>query len=274
LGGIRYKLCLLTVGMAATTAANVSAGGPAVLHGSVYHPRCLDFTIIDSRGSGENPDTVSGPAVELARSLEERLHPPLEVLPNPYPAVGIVPTLREILSFTSSSAGRIEEKLQTIRDALNGVGTLAGIARIGAYHDSLLVGETRLRQAILRVVADCGPRVKVLILVGYSQGAQVTGDVYQSLPAKLRQHLASVVLFGDPRYNHRSFADIYQRDNNGILPVRGEFPAGSRGKVLSYCHARDPICQGFGQFVLHGTAAHPGTTKRKSFNLTVLMPYF
>ncbi|HEU5004970.1 MAG TPA: cutinase family protein [Candidatus Saccharimonadales bacterium] len=95
-----------------------------------------------------------------------------------------------------------------------------------------------------------------IVLDGYSQGAQVTGDVYQSLTFSQRRHIFGVVLFGDPRYNHSSVTDMAKRDNNGILPVRDKFPRDSRGKVLSYCHAQDPVCQGLGQFVLHGSGAH------------------
>lgn len=113
---------------------------------------------------------------------------------------------------------------------------------------------------INQAIAACGSTTK-LLLTGYSQGAQVTGNVYQTLDADQRQYVWGVVLFADPRYNHLSFADTAKRDNNGILPVRGEFPADSHDNVRSYCHARDPVCQGLGQFVLHGKGAHNGYEK-------------
>jgi len=181
----------------------------------------------------------------------------VNAVPNlPYKAVGITPTLTEILGSLSISPAGALAQLRAIQNALNGLGALARNANIGTYHGSVMDGEANLKRMIQQEIAWCGPVGTKLLLDGYSQGAQVTADVYQSLNSQQRQFVLGVVLFGDPRYNHLSFAAIAPRDNNGILPVRGEFPADSRGKVLSYCHARDPICQGLGQLVLHGDGAH------------------
>ena len=48
-----------------------------------------------------------------------------------------------------------------------------------------------------------------IVLVGYSQGAQVTADVYQrDLTDAQRQMVAAIVLFGNPYFNrHDSAAD-------------------------------------------------------------------
>jgi hypothetical protein len=223
-----------------------------------YSASCPTYLIIDSRGSGTTGGSVSPPGMALAYALHKMVWgaATVEILSNDYPAVGIIPTLEEILRSLSLNPSGGAAEIAAIRDALNGVGALARISRIGAYHDSVLRGEDDLRQRITSAIQTCGSSGTTFGLTGYSQGAQVTADVYQSLPIAQRRRIALVVLFGDPRYNHSSFADIYKRDNNGILPVRGEFPADTRGKVLSYCHARDPICQGLGQFALHLTGAH------------------
>jgi Cutinase len=81
------------------------------------------------------------------------------------------------------------------------------------------------------------------LLVGYSQGAQVTGDVVQKLSADLLSHVLGVALFGDPYFNTRDYR--VDRGNHqhldGLLGTRPIFTGVS---VLSYCHKYDPICQG------------------------------
>lgn len=180
----------------------------------------------------------------------------MQVVVNRYAAIDITPALKDILASLSLNPFQALSQIRVIQKALNGLGALARIPKIGAYHDSVVVGENNLRQLINQEVSACSSHGTKLILVGYSQGAQVTGDVFQSLNARQRTYVAGIVLFGDPRYNHLSFAGTAKRDNNGILPVRGEFPAGSPSKLLSFCHAQDPICQGLGQYALHLAGAH------------------
>jgi hypothetical protein len=227
---------------------------------------CPDFLIIGSRGSGNAPGQDEGlgaPGKAFADRFTALVGKNrVKVSYNPYEAVGILPALQQVLSFLTAQPG-ISRKVNAVRNALNGVGALARQPRIGAYHDSVLDGESKLRTTIEDEQASC--KNTKLLLVGYSQGAQVSADVYQQLSASKRQNVFGVVLFGDPRYSRSSFADQARLGNNGILPVRGEFPDGSRGIVLSYCHARDPICQGLGQFFLHGDGAHKSYQKSDAF---------
>ena len=102
------------------------------------------------------------------------------------------------------------------------------------------------------------------VLAGYSQGAHVIGDVLASprLDPFMRRRIASVVMFGDPKWNASdvavehlgSFSDETQTTVFGdpLSGILGPREAGSlRGapneySVLSYCAIRDVVCQLYG----------------------------
>jgi hypothetical protein len=87
-----------------------------------------------------------------------------------------------------------------------------------------------------------------IVLTGYSQGAQVTADVYQNMT---QQHVAGVVFFGDPYFNSkdaivdRPSMGGYKAGRNGALGARPLFGMSVpwASVVLSYCHMNDPVCQ-------------------------------
>jgi predicted esterase len=113
-----------------------------------------------------------------------------------------------------------------------------------AYHQSEHEGEVDLTKIIQSQLAgSCANQTKI-ILLGYSQGAQATGNVYQDLPAAQAKHIAAIVLFGDPFYNHKDkAADQPPRSLDGALGTRPEFEPSKTTDVLSYCNPKDPICQ-------------------------------
>ncbi len=98
------------------------------------------------------------------------------------------------------------------------------------------------------------------ILGGYSQGAQVMGDLLPRLGDNIKNKIAYVALFGDPRFDRNSFAA--QGDHyfaaTGILGKRNEFPSEYKGKISSWCKRNDGICEGqlhtaFGTLSRHST---------------------
>lgn len=82
---------------------------------------------------------------------------------------------------------------------------------------------------LINVTASQCPAT-VLVLAGYSQGAQVVHDSVEQLAGATKSRLSSVVLFGDPR-NGTSLAGV------------------DAGRVMTVCHAGDNICAG-GDLVL------------------------
>lgn len=132
-------------------------------------------------------------------------------------------------------------------------GTLRG------YTESVAAGRRALVTALTKDPCKAKSRY---ILAGYSQGAHVIGDVLSSnLPRTIRQQIAIVILFGDPKFNpdDRRFKPRgdYQNSYGGLLGPRekgsitgpkNDYP------IRTYCRDRDPFCQGrqkvFGGFGL------------------------
>jgi cutinase len=100
-----------------------------------------------------------------------------------------------------------------------------------------------------------------LVLGGYSQGAQAVHGALARLGASEGPHIAAVVLFGDPYFRARgdgiesepstSPAPPFDPARRGVAFSRlVRFPqplpigAGNVGKVFSWCHGLDPVCQG------------------------------
>lgn len=199
-------------------------------------------TVVGARGSGDPQggdvvsdrygDQVHGmgkPGAAFAVDLANRL-PRGEVTFDPveYPAIGLLGNWRKII---------------------NAAGAASRLGFLGSYTGSVDDGETALRGTISHEAQLC-PNVK-LVLVGYSQGAQVVADVYQrDLTATQRSRIAGVVLFGDPYFNPADTnVDVGSFDptRHGVLGKRALYPANAATHLFSICHHDDPICQGPGR---------------------------
>ena len=192
---------------------------------------CPSAVVLASRGSGDKLGKDKGmgaPGLAFYAALK-KLDPQVQAWPNPYNAVGIFSWFDP-------------------RKDINGLGAITKTSglKVGAYHDSVVGGENDLRTRIASTAAVCGTKTEV-VLVGYSQGAQVTADVYQrSLTAAQRAQIAAVVLFGDPYFNGGDRTvdrGSFSGRRDGVLGKRSRFGSGGT-LVLSYCHSHDPVCQG------------------------------
>jgi Cutinase len=120
------------------------------------------------------------------------------------------------------------------------------------YNSSVLEGENILEDDLLVFWHEC-PSTDV-VLAGYSQGAQVAGDVADALSPAQQAKIAAVALFGDPRFNGgQPRVDVA---NTGYSPHRGgiivhwpgqhsslrQVPSDLVPKFHSYCIENDPIC--------------------------------
>ncbi len=200
------------------------------------------LTIIGARGSGDPQDgdvakdkwgeTVHGfgkPGAAFAVGLANYFsRGEVTFLPVVYPAVGLLGDWQRIINL---------------------VGAGVHIGSLGAYTGSVKAGSAILRQAIRDEERLCS-NLK-LVLVGYSQGAQVVADVYErDLAAAQRKRIVGVVVFGDPYFNPDDTAvaaGSYDPTRHGILGTRASYPTNANGRVFSICHGRDPICQGPGR---------------------------
>lgn len=111
-------------------------------------------------------------------------------------------------------------------------------AVLNPYNQSVAAGVRALTGRLTAKAAAC-PDTK-LVLMGYSQGAHVTGDVLASGRAP---GVTAVILMGDPRYvPGKPF-------NAGTSKVAGLFPRGAResldafgDRIQSYCDTGDTFC--------------------------------
>jgi cutinase-like protein len=204
-----------------------AAGNTGELSTATRSTRCPAVILYFSRGSGQRP-ALNSPGIELYRALWKRYgrHEVARV-ENGYPAVPV----------TSEIRGR---KLPDLR--------------FGRYRKSVAQGVTSARVGIRDLVSLC-PQSH-LILGGYSQGAQVTRITLGDLTSREQARVAAVLLFGDPYFNPKEDVVTYfpseNRKRHGILVTR--FNARSirispryRGRIFSWCHRRDIICQGQGR---------------------------
>jgi acetylxylan esterase len=123
------------------------------------------------------------------------------------------------------------------------------------YDTSSTAGDTAVEQELTAEVQQC-PSQKI-VLVGYSQGAQIIGDALgggggvsglgpASAPVSsaIASHVVAVIQFGDPRHlPNLSF------DKGTAVNVTGLFPrlasqslSAFASSIQSYCDTGDPFC--------------------------------
>jgi hypothetical protein len=232
---VRRALTPLLLAGALAAGAGAVAADPAhaAAKGAGGISPCRPVEIVSLRGSGAPGPTQidarvapwapsSGPVTDLLAKLAGRLGDAawgnVATMDLPYPAVPVPLVAKE-----DRSVGYTWEWAT------------------GGYVDSRDAGKANLRTVLTRLAACAG---STFVLVGYSQGAHALADLLPSLPSSLRDRIAGVALFGDPRFNPTSRAAFgdFNASRGGLAGQRPEFPAGL--PVLSFCHALDPVCQG------------------------------
>lgn len=226
----RWSALLLGTMAAAVLVAMIALAVPSRAEAATSHaavPSCPRVIVFGSRGSGEGVPGDFGPASwGVASTIRDGLGASnVELRGNPYAGVGLK---------------------KNPWQWLNAVGSVTKVARVGAYHDSVVGGKNWLRQQISSTVSTCGDRTW-MVLVGYSQGAQVSADIYQELPVSQRRRVAGMILFGDPYFFGESPGGRggHSWHHDGLLGTRAKYSeTDGRDSVRSYCHIKDPVCQG------------------------------
>jgi hypothetical protein len=213
---------------AATSAAPPTSQGRVTISGD-----CPSVILYFSRGSGQALDTserhgdergLAEPGLALFKSLSDAYGPAnFGSFANPYPAVKVT--------------------LHVRRD----------------YLPSVNRGVRSAERNVTDLERLC-PRSE-LVLGGYSQGAQVVHGALARLGLNEAAHIAATVLFGDPYFNageggvesepNTSPARPFNPSRRGIafshlipFPKLAPIGAANAGKVFSWCHGLDPVCQG------------------------------
>jgi Cutinase len=216
---------------------------------------CVRVYLIGSRGSGEEPagaDAYHGLGPEVYQ-FSARFATDLKAagqsyayLANPYPAVAISPGGANADGWMWNLAGVLS--------------TLP----LGDYDASAAVGVADILAAARHIISAC-PDTHIL-LAGFSQGAQVSGDAYQLLTPAERAHVLGVFLLSDPRRNAGDLAADTGSASEGPARAgaRPFFPVTIPERVRSYCQSGDPVCQG--PFQLRGWHLTLNTSTARHLN--------
>lgn len=215
---------------------------------------CSDVAVIGSRGSGESWNSGAVPgfgrtlSAQYARVRAEVPRATFTAHANPYPAVAI--------------------------DTVKGIRSLL-LSRAGYYYDSVRQGAAAATGLVEHIAREC-PRTRI-VLMGYSQGAHVSGLALQRLSTSTSSHVAAVINFGDPMFNpsSRHASGNFNRARHGLL---GRAAPSTSVPVFSVCSRTDFICQGsrfrWGYLPwrdrLHGHYAYAGVSAAGDFMADVL----
>lgn len=149
-------------------------------------------------------------------------------------------------------------------------------ATLNDYFNSESAGVVGMRTLIANYVAKCSSSLP-LVIMGYSQGAQVTADalvgqqtqgfpanssISDPLPASTLSRIAAVVMMGDPTFVTNETFHVGNATRNGVYPRRdvANFNiANLAQRTKSYCDANDPYCAGGN--LSTGLAVHLGYVK-------------
>jgi len=130
-------------------------------------------------------------------------------------------------------------------------------ATLTNYASSVAKGDSAMAADVEKAVSSC-PGEKI-VLLGYSQGAQVVGDVLAGggggslgatsapIPAADAAQVIAAIQFGDPRHQpNLSPIDLGTDPGaQGIFPVGNGQSRAAFGAVLrSWCDTGDPFCAG------------------------------
>lgn len=133
----------------------------------------------------------------------------------------------------------------------------------GSYMRSEGDGVTKLRDLIRAEFANGANPNEQIVLAGYSQGANVVGDVLSNgrnsddrLTDSELSHIKAVLIFADPRFNSNESFDrgSYVVGRNGLLDTRSMHDldrADSNDQIRSYARKDDIVCQGSGNWDEH-----------------------
>jgi hypothetical protein len=154
--------------------------------------------------------------------------------------------LRDVFSaILGSGANAVLEgtPYPAVMDVNNPVGDFA------EYQGSVEQGVQSL-QGIIQNVANTCPNQKI-VLIGYSQGANVIADALcgprvatsPALASNYGDHIAAVVMFGDPTHvGSQSFTQGGATSSGEQARMSNIECAPYTDRMVSFCHPNDPIC--------------------------------
>lgn len=151
--------------------------------------------------------------------------------------------------YSSGGLGRMAGVASSVTTGTSRGVRTAGVAypaTISGYVTSLNIGRDRLAAEMRRLTSLCSSTR--FVLIGYSQGAHVIGDVMsnanpEGLTSTVRGRVSAIFLTGDPV---RRYGEGHNRGSGlggGALPNRGVGQMSGMGsRIVSYCYKGDWFC--------------------------------
>ena len=188
---------------------------------------CPSLVYVAARGSGQN-----GMFTEpFARGLGDR-------------GMHVLEGLREALGKDQYSMPAIAVDYPALAVAFNSSMQM----EIGSYpyfYNKSVQAGVENGQRVIALTAKICPKSR-FVLFGYSQGAQVMGDIFTALTGQERAQVARIILFADATYSPGDPRVVYLPTapaGKGIKGTRHPFPESPRTIVESWCWDQDAVCQ-------------------------------
>jgi hypothetical protein len=139
-------------------------------------------------------------------------------------------------------------------------------ATLTNYASSESQGVTNAEQELTTAVKNCPNQKEVLL--GYSQGAEVSMDVIAGnsevggtvapVAAAISSHVVAIANFGDPGHVVGQPWDLGTATRGGLFPrgssqLQSLSAFGGVGKIAAWCDANDPYCAGGVNLTVHLT---------------------
>jgi acetylxylan esterase len=139
-------------------------------------------------------------------------------------------------------------------------------ATLTNYTSSESQGVTNAEQELATAVQNCPNQKQVLL--GYSQGGQVSMDVIAGNPevsgnvapisTSISSHVAAIANFGDPGHVVNQPWDLGTATRNGLFPRSSAqlqllSAFGGSGKIAAWCDSGDPFCASGANLNVHLT---------------------
>jgi len=175
-------------------------------------------------------------------------------------------TVQNIVARASTEAqgpgviGALSEEIQKGVKATVSERSVVYPAALTPYEPSVVKGDEAIKKELTEEVAAC-PNQKI-VLLGYSQGAQIVGDVLGGgggnksvdgagdgpatapAAASVTSHVVGVIQYGDPRrIPNQSFDVGSDKGAEGIFPrLKTQLLTSFASEIQSYCDTGDPFC--------------------------------
>lgn len=167
----------------------------------------------------------------------------------------------------AAAATRTTRSVRTV--SLNYPATILPSRTSDGYINSQYRGKYNLTKELNRMATAC-PSTRT-VLIGYSQGAHVIGDVVSNgnpmkLSSSAKAKIAAIFLTGDPV---RRYGEPFNRGlglGGGALPNRAKGDlSGVASRLISYCYKGDIFCD-----PTRATSQSAGTTVHGSYDNTFI----